>query len=115
MARQLEIRIDENTPFTLDVKKTQVGEFAAAFIDYAMKQVGEKGAEAKSLEDVAESFLGVLSTRIDFVMADLDQAGKDTLLEWLLSVVIGGYGQDFFRRYVATVSGAAPPQEEPSE
>jgi hypothetical protein len=102
----MEIRVAEGRTVRLDVKKSSMADFASAFIDYAVEHV-RKAAAANRVENVemlAEGFLAALNERVNYFLAHIEPAEKDLVLEWLTTGVVGGYAQDFLRRYVSLLA-----------
>lgn len=106
MQRELELKLAEGKSFRLHVRRTNVAEFASAFIDHAVARVREASAahQVTDVERLAEGFLVALDEQVTYCLAHLEPADKELLLEWLLSAVVGGYGQDFLRRFASLLA-----------
>ncbi len=116
MQRELEIRIADGKSVRLDVKRSTVADFASAFLDDAVARV-RKAAAAGRITDVemlAEGFLEVLNERVTYFLAHIKPAERDLLLEWLVTAIIGGYGQDFLKRYISLLAEGGSPGEGPT-
>ena len=102
MAQEIEVRVAEGKTVRLDARKSTIADFASAFIDEAVARVrvAAEANQVKDVEMVAESFLQTLHERITYFMARVEPGERDLLLEWLVTGIVGGYGQDFLHRYI---------------
>jgi len=110
LERELELEIAPGKVARLDIKKSPVGDLASAFIDEAVERVrGAAGAhQVGNVERLSEGFLQALDEGVSYCLAHLEPAQKDLLLEWLVTAIVGGYGQDFLRRFLGAL--LAPPK-----